>query len=128
METILHAYHPKRSLMLLEYARTSEKGTTNSSPASAQNVLLFVGGMFDNFRWPRYLDDLAALFPCDVPNQNWRVMQVQLSSNGRSWGIFSLDRDVSCVIAMSLRAWPPRQSFLGIENRPIPKHHRGLRG
>lgn len=94
MQTILHAYHPKRSLLLLEYINTSNTKTTTER-SSTQNTLLFVGGLYDNFRWPRYLDDLAALFPRDVPGQNWRVMQVQLSSNGRSWGLFDLDRDVS---------------------------------
>lgn len=105
METILHAYHPKRSLLLLEYINTSNKHntTTATQHPPPQNVLLFVGGLYDNFRWPRYLDDLAALFPRDVPGQNWRVMQVQLSSNGRSWGLFDLDRDVSRLFIMSER-------------------------
>ncbi|KAJ9604820.1 hypothetical protein H2200_010935 [Cladophialophora chaetospira] len=94
METILHAYHPKRSLLLLEYNNTTATASPVSRVTPPQNVLLFIGGLFDNFRWPRYLDDLAALFPRDVPNQNWRLMQVQLSSNGRSWGLFDLDRDV----------------------------------
>lgn len=95
METILHAYHPKRSLLLLEYNNTTGKVQPNIKASTPPNVLLFVGGLYDNFRWPRYLDDLAALFPRDLPDQNWRLMQVQLSSNGRSWGLFDLDRDVS---------------------------------
>lgn len=92
METILHVYHPKRTLCLLEYAN---KITAQGKPSSPPNVLLFVGGLYDNFRWPRYVDDLAALFPRDLPDQQWRVMHVQLSSNQRSWGLFDLDRDVS---------------------------------
>ncbi|EXJ60850.1 hypothetical protein A1O7_05003 [Cladophialophora yegresii CBS 114405] len=94
METLLHAYHPKRTLLLLEYINRSNKEDPSEKLSSPPNVLLFVGGLYDNFRWPRYLDDLAALFPRDVPDQQWRVMQVQLSSNGRSWGLFDLDRDV----------------------------------
>ncbi|OCT45773.1 hypothetical protein CLCR_01710 [Cladophialophora carrionii] len=97
METILHAYQPKRTLLLLEYVNRSGKEDASRKLSSPPNVLLFVGGLYDNFRWPRYLDDLAALFPRDVPDQQWRVMQVQLSSNGRSWGISDLDRDVSRI-------------------------------
>ncbi|OAG41916.1 hypothetical protein AYO21_03919 [Fonsecaea monophora] len=98
METIIHTYHPKRTLLLLEYRNTSNK-TSPQPLASPPNVLLFVGGLYDNFRTPRYVDDLAALFPRDVADQTWRVMQVQLSSNGRSWGLFDLDRDVEEIAA-----------------------------
>ncbi|KIW29239.1 uncharacterized protein PV07_05064 [Cladophialophora immunda] len=98
METIIHVYDPKRPLLLLEYRNTSSK-TTPQPLSSPPNVLLFVGGLYDNFRSPRYVDDLAALFPRDVPNQTWRVMHVQLSTNGRSWGLFDLDRDVREIAA-----------------------------
>jgi hypothetical protein len=96
MEAIIHHYHPKRNNLLLEYTTTSgKKDVAHGPPASPQNVLLWVGGLFDNFRNTGYVDDLATLFPRDQPDQNWRVMHVQLSSAGRSWGIFDLDRDVS---------------------------------
>ncbi|EXJ69960.1 uncharacterized protein A1O5_07033 [Cladophialophora psammophila CBS 110553] len=98
METIIHIYDPKRPLLLLEYVNISDKASRQPT-SSPPNVLLFVGGLFDNFRSPRYVDDLAALFPRDVPDQTWRVMHVQLSSNGRSWGLFDLDRDVAEIAA-----------------------------
>ncbi|KIX99523.1 uncharacterized protein Z520_05099 [Fonsecaea multimorphosa CBS 102226] len=98
METITHIYDPKRPLLLLEYRITSNK-TSLQATSSPPNVLLFVGGLYDNFRSPRYVDDLAALFPRDVAGQAWRVMHVQLSTNGRSWGLFDLDRDVKEIAA-----------------------------
>ncbi|KAL2423962.1 hypothetical protein ABEF95_010631 [Exophiala dermatitidis] len=106
METILHIYHPKRQLLLLEYANRSSSSSTNananvSSQSLAQNtstpptnVLLFVGGMYDVFRSPSYIEDLAALFPRDIHGQKWRVMHVQLSSSGKCFGLYDLDRDV----------------------------------
>ncbi|EXJ93879.1 hypothetical protein A1O1_02272 [Capronia coronata CBS 617.96] len=98
METILHIYHPKRNLLLLEYANKS----TNFDPSTGtgtgiqepSNVLLFVGGLYDNFRSPAYIEDVAALFPRDFENQKWRVMHVQMSSSGRTFGLYDLDRDV----------------------------------
>ncbi|KAI1615623.1 hypothetical protein EDD36DRAFT_193158 [Exophiala viscosa] len=98
MEAIIHAY--KDTLLLLDYVNGStSSSSSSSSTSSAQrpqppNILLFIGGMYDNFRSPGYTDDLAALFPRDVPDQQWRVMHVQLSSAGRSFGLFDLDRDV----------------------------------
>ncbi|EXJ91929.1 hypothetical protein A1O3_00479 [Capronia epimyces CBS 606.96] len=102
METILHIYHPKRHLLLLEYAIKSPSSSPSPSSGVAlsqthsnpPNVLLFVGGLYDNFRSPSYVDDLAALFLRDTPNQKWRVMHVQLSSAGKSFGLYDLDRDV----------------------------------
>ena len=94
METIIHKYLPKPTpLLLLEYANTADRGSRRPL-SSPPNVLLFVGGLYDGFRNPGYVDDLAALFPRDLPEQKWRVMHVQLSSNGRSWGLFDLNRDV----------------------------------
>ncbi|OAP64665.1 hypothetical protein AYL99_00637 [Fonsecaea erecta] len=98
MEAIIHTYYPKRTLLLLEYRNTTNK-TSPQPLSSPPNVLLFVGGLYDNFRSPAYVDDLAALFPRDVADQTWRVMHVQLSSNGRSWGLFDLDRDVGEIAA-----------------------------
>lgn len=102
METILHTYHPSRRLLLLEYINRSPHSTATpfaASPISSSppNVLLFIGGLYDNFHSPTYPDDLASLFPRDAPDQKWRVMHVQLSTNGRSWGLFDLDRDVSSI-------------------------------
>lgn len=101
MDTRLHVYFAKRRLLLLEYINTTTTTGSSSTPAQASssppNVLLFVGGLYDNFRSPRYVDDLAALFPRDVPAQKWRVMHVQLSTAGRSWGLYDLNRDVSLL-------------------------------
>ncbi|KIV92778.1 hypothetical protein PV10_04044 [Exophiala mesophila] len=103
MDVRLHAYHPTRVLLLLEYIPTSTS-TPKSTLSQPPNVLLFIGGMYDNFRSPRYVDDIAKLFPRDVAGtggvvddvtQKWSVFHVQLSSAGRAFGIGGLDRDVS---------------------------------
>jgi hypothetical protein len=91
MEAILHKYHPKRNLLLLEYPKISGiQRTLSSAPES--NVLLFVGGLYDDFKTPGYVDDLAALFPST--DDNWSILHVQLSSAGRQWGLYDLTRDV----------------------------------
>jgi Protein of unknown function (DUF1749) len=85
MEGKLHIYHPKRRLNLFEYASPS------STPQRASNnILLFIGGMFDNFRNTSYVDELAEI----LPDSGWRVCHVQLSSATRNFGTFSLGRDV----------------------------------
>lgn len=106
MDVRLHTYHPTRSLLLLEYIPTSTS-TPRSKLSQPPNVLLFIGGMYDNFRSPLYVDDIAALFPSDVADptdatesvgQRWSVFHVQLSSAGRAFGIGGLDRDVSVFL------------------------------
>lgn len=77
-------------------------------PLYQQDVLM-VWQMYDNFRSPGYIDDVAALFPRDVPDQQWRVMHVQLSSAGRAFGLFNLDRDVS-----SDHVWHAEQDSLNM--------------
>lgn len=91
-EGILHVYHPKRNLNVFEHLPSSSLIPV-SKRVPPKHVLLFIGGMFDTFNLPRYVNDIAALFPV-YESQQWRVMHVQLSSNGRSWGIFDLDRDI----------------------------------
>ena len=82
MDGKLHIYHPKRRLNLLEYS------APHKTPPN--NVLLFVGGMFDNFRSVSYVDELAEA----LHHSPWRVCHVQLSSATRNFGTFNLDRDV----------------------------------
>ncbi|KIW13480.1 hypothetical protein PV08_08668 [Exophiala spinifera] len=94
MECILHKYFPKRYLLLLEYLYRTPSNAGVTREAQPPNVLLFIGGLYDSFRSPGYVDDLAALFPRNAPNQKWRVMHVQLSSAGRAFGVFDLNRDV----------------------------------
>lgn len=89
---ILHVYHPRRGLNLFEHL-PSFQGDGRSTP---KHVLLFIGGMHDNFSHPQYVKDLAALFPVR-DKQTWRVMHVQLSSHGKAWGILSIDRDIEEV-------------------------------
>lgn len=86
---ILHVYHSDRGLNLFEHL-PSYQGSDHPPP---KHVLLFIGGLFDNFNSPRYVNDIAALFPAHN-KQKWRVMHVQLSTNGKSWGILDIDRDV----------------------------------
>ena len=112
MDAKIHIYHPKRRLLLFEYLNTSNtNGDTTSQPP---NILLFVGGMYDNFRSPRYVDDLAALFPRDAPNQKWSVMHVQLTSAGRGWGLSDLDKDVSLPMISLLEANSLYEFYFGI--------------
>lgn len=97
MECILHKYFPKRYLTLLEYLYRTPSGAGLTRDAQPPNVLLFIGGLYDSFRSPGYVDDLATLFPRNAPDQKWRVMHVQLSSAGRAFGIFDLNRDVGKI-------------------------------
>ena len=90
MEGKLHIYYPKRRLNLLEY--TSHQG---SHDLASNNILLFVGGMFDNFRGTSYVDELAEV----LPSSHWRVCHIQLSSASRSFGTFTLARDVDEIEA-----------------------------
>ena len=92
-EGILHVYHPARNLNLLEHLPRSKQVPFQGPAPQPKHILLFVGGLYDQFNLPRYVNDLAALFPVHA-SQEWRVMHVQLSSNGRSWGIFDIDRDI----------------------------------
>ena len=88
MDGKLHLYHPKRRLNLLEY--TSSKPASEPHDVARNNILLFVGGMFDNFRGTGYVDELAET----LRSSPWRVCHVQLSSASRSFGTFDLYRDV----------------------------------
>lgn len=94
MDTRLHVYYPRRTLVLSEYIPRVDLTQPRQDQHQPPNVLLFIGGMYDNFRSPRYVDDLAALFPRDEPDQKWSVFHVQLSSAGKSFGLVDLDRDV----------------------------------
>lgn len=88
MEGKLHIYHSKRRLNLLEY--TGSPSPSKPHDVAKNNILLFVGGMFDNFRGTGYVDELADA----LQNSPWRVCHVQLSSASRSFGTFDLKRDV----------------------------------
>ena len=119
MDTRLHMYFPRRTLVLSEYIPRVDLTQARHEQRQPPNVLLFIGGMYDNFRSPRYVDDLAALFPRDEPDQKWSVFHVQLSSAGKSFGLVDLDRDVrvstfsfgpclcgvSCVVRAVLLLW-----------------------
>lgn len=92
-EGTLHVYHGDRGLNLFEHTPRSSSIASNGRPPPPKHILLFVGGLYDNFNAPRYVNDLASLFP-GHESQEWRVMHVQLSSNGRAWGFLSIDRDI----------------------------------
>ncbi|KAK5408597.1 hypothetical protein LTR06_007440 [Exophiala xenobiotica] len=94
MESFLHIYHAKRGLLLFEYANQSASRSGTTQQNQPPNVLLFIGGLYDTFRSPGYVDNLAALFPRNAPDQKWRLVHVQLSSAGRAFGMFDLNRDV----------------------------------
>lgn len=94
MDTRLHVYYPRRTLNLSEYIPRLNLTQSRQEQHQPPNVLLFIGGMYDNFRSPRYVDDLAALFPRDEPDQKWSIFHVQLSSAGKCFGLVDLNRDV----------------------------------
>ena len=92
MEGIHHAYIKKPALNIFEY--TPRHPDAPSTPLSTpSNVLLFVGGLFDNFSSPPYLVDLAELFP-RYDNQQWVLMHVQLSSAMKGFGTSDMDQDM----------------------------------
>lgn len=92
-EGVLHVYHPGRNLNLFEHRPHPHDAPPVYPPPVPKHVLLFVGGLFDTFNTPRYVNDLSRLFALH-DNQTWRVMHVQLSSAGRAFGVFDLDRDI----------------------------------
>ncbi len=93
---ILHTYHPTRNLNIFEHTPYPRDTPPNSFPPPPKHVLLFIGGLYDNFLQPSYVSDLAALLPLHT-SQTWRVMHVQLSTHGRGWGILDIDRDIEEV-------------------------------
>lgn len=95
-EGILHVYHPGRHLNLFEHLPHPANSSSRNIPAPPKHILLFIGGLYDTFNGPSYVNDIAALFPLHE-NQEWRVMHAQLSSNGRAFGIFDLDRDIEDI-------------------------------
>ena len=105
MESFLHIYHAKRGLLLFEYANQSASPTGIAQQNQPPNVLLFIGGLYDTIRSPGYVEDLAALFPRNAPNQKWRLMHVQLSSAGRAFGMFDLNRDVGIFSLSTAELW-----------------------
>lgn len=98
MDVRLHTYYPRRTLNLSEYIPRLNLTQPRQEQHQPPNVLLFIGGMYDNFRSPKYVDDLAALFPRDEPDQKWSVFHVQLSSAGKCFGLVDLNRDVGVKI------------------------------
>lgn len=92
---VLHTYHPSRNLNLFEHTPFTPD-TSPSSVPPPRHVLLFLGGLYDNFLTPSYPSDLAALFPLHSA-QTWRVIHTQLSSAGRAFGTLSIDRDIEEV-------------------------------
>jgi len=92
MEGILHAYIKKPALNLFEYT-TRHPTTPSVLPATPPNILLFVGGLYDNFSSPPYLIDLAELFPRHN-DQQWALMHVQLSSAMKGFGTSDISRDI----------------------------------
>lgn len=90
MDGRLHVYDPKpsRGLTLFEYKLHLQ----HTRPAT--NVLLFIGGMFDNYLQPTYTSDLARTI---TASGRWSMMHVQLSSAGTQFGTGSLDKDIEQI-------------------------------
>ena len=55
-----------------------------------ENIILWIGGLFDTYHSTRYPYTLASSLP-----STWSLAQLLLSSSGRQWGISNLDQDVA---------------------------------
>ncbi|KAJ4286532.1 hypothetical protein N0V90_013232 [Kalmusia sp. IMI 367209] len=92
MEGTLHSYIKRPVLNLFEY--TPRHPTTPTTlPPTPPNILLFIGGLNDNFSTPPYLSHLAQLFPRHKAQQ-WTLMHVQLSSAMKGYGTSDITQDI----------------------------------
>jgi hypothetical protein len=92
MEGVLHSYIKKPALNLFEYTphhSTAPRNLLQTPP----NILLFIGGLNDNFSTPPYLANLAQLFPRHN-EQQWSLMHVQLSSAMKGYGTSDINQDI----------------------------------
>ncbi|EHL00896.1 putative UPF0613 protein PB24D3.06c [Glarea lozoyensis 74030] len=63
--------------------------TPQKTSSSAQNIIIFVGGLFDGLHTVPYASRLADALP-----PSWTLAQAILSSSYTGWGISSLQKDV----------------------------------
>ncbi|RMD43720.1 hypothetical protein DV735_g1467, partial [Chaetothyriales sp. CBS 134920] len=99
----IYVYEPKRTLPLFVYnsARggtnddNSNTTTSNDNDSSPQNILLFVGGMWDALATTPYVATLADYLSSSSNGSKWTVVHPLLSSSARQFGISSLDEDVA---------------------------------
>jgi hypothetical protein len=78
-------------MYLQAFEHTSNLTPTTPDP---QNLLLFVGGLYDKLFSIPYTESIAHSLP-----PTWSLAQVLLSSSGYSWGTSSLAKDVTEISA-----------------------------
>ena len=73
-----------KPLVAFEHVPTKARGST-----SAENTVIFLGGLFDGLLTVPYVAPLAESLP-----ESWSVIEPVLGSNYRQWGVSSLNDDV----------------------------------
>jgi len=71
------------------YGHTAFEHTPHSTPTQPQNLLIFIGGLFDGILTVPYPNAIADSLP-----PTWSLAQPILSSSYLGWGTSSLQRDV----------------------------------
>jgi hypothetical protein len=69
---------------------TAFEHTPHSHSIPLQNILLFIGGLFDGLLTIPYTSTLSSLLP-----PSWTLAEVRLTSSYTGWGTSSLQKDVS---------------------------------
>ncbi|KAH8662957.1 hypothetical protein BGZ60DRAFT_432983 [Tricladium varicosporioides] len=77
---ITHQYSSR--LVAFEY-------TPRETTTPPQNIIIFIGGLFDGLHTVSYVDSVAEALP-----SSWSIAQVLLSSSYTGWGTSSLQKDV----------------------------------
>lgn len=74
---VLHEYSP-------------DKVAFEFSPTGHKNTVLFIGGLDDGFLTVPYVPTVAK----DLTQRDWSVIQIQMTSSFKGWGLSSLDQDI----------------------------------
>ena len=67
---------------------TAFEHTPNPNLGTGQNLLIFIGGLFDGLQTVPYTDTISDALP-----QTWSLAQVHLTSSYTGWGTSTLQRD-----------------------------------
>ncbi|KAK0104872.1 hypothetical protein ONS95_005138 [Cadophora gregata] len=82
---------PRKGLVHQYTSRlTAFEHTPTTPPLPPQNILVFIGGLFDGLLTVPYTTPLAASLP-----PSWTLAQVHLSSSYTGWGTSNLQKDVA---------------------------------
>ncbi|SCU79851.1 LAFA_0B06018g1_1 [Lachancea sp. 'fantastica'] len=80
---ILHAYKPGQVAFEL-------------SPTSLSKVVIFIGGLSNGLFGVSYIHNVAK----ELGPLGWSVLQIQMTSSGKGWGLSSLDKDIEELKAL----------------------------